>query len=333
MFTVSVWTGRQMLIHGIADGGTGWRGVTFGYTPATGTWRVLAPGPAPLMAQNNDEAVWTGSEMLVTGLTNAAYNPVTNTWHRVAFHNGPAGHGAVNVWTGHQVILWGGGCCGFVIATGAAYTPPGGSWRPLPPSPLSARSTTGAWTGTEVIIAGGSQPPGPYPGGSARGQTFADAAAYNPATRAWRKLPSMPQARADGTMLWDGTEVLYIGGRSAGSSTPSADAYAFSPATSRWRRLPAMESGRSDFAAVWTGHQVLIWGGMTGPYSAPQTPPHGLSYDPTAGQWSALPMAPLRGRAGPTAVWTGSQMIVWGGTSQAPHYTSFTDGAAYQPAP
>jgi hypothetical protein len=44
-------------------------------------------------------------------------------------------------------------------------------------------------------------------------------------------------------------------------------------------------------------------------------------------------MAPLRGRAGPAAVWTGSQMIVWGGTSQAPRYTSFTDGAAYQPAP
>src|ERR1035441_8648339 len=55
MFTVSVWTGRQMLIHGIATAGTGFRGVTFGYTPATGTWRMLAPGPVPLMAQNNDE--------------------------------------------------------------------------------------------------------------------------------------------------------------------------------------------------------------------------------------------------------------------------------------
>jgi hypothetical protein len=41
----------------------------------------------------------------------------------------------------------------------------------------------------------------------------------------------------------------------------------------------------------------------------------------------------LRGRSNPTAVWTGRQMIVWGGTIPGPQTnTPATDGAAYLPA-
>jgi hypothetical protein len=327
-FIVSVWTGHQMLIHGIVSADNGYKGVTLSYTPASGIWRRLAPGPAPLMAQNGEVALWTGSEMLVIGLTNAAYNPVTNTWHRITRYNGPVG--AVNVWTGHQVILWGGGCCGGATAAGGSYTPATDSWRALPSSPLSPRHTAGAWTGTEVIIAGGDLPPTATVD---HVQIFADAAAFNPATRTWRKLPPMPAARSAGTMLWDGTEVLYIGGTRPGARAPSADGFAFNPSTSHWRRLPAMEFNRTAFAAAWTGHQVLVWGGWTGPFASQQIPPHGLTYDPSVNQWSALPMAPLRGRGGPTAVWTGSQMIVWGGITQTPQkYIYLTDGAAYRPA-
>ena len=43
--TVSVWTGRQMLIRGVSWGQPP-KAVTLSYTPATGTWRTLAPGPA-----------------------------------------------------------------------------------------------------------------------------------------------------------------------------------------------------------------------------------------------------------------------------------------------
>ena len=334
MFTVSVWTGRQMLIHGIAytassTGAGSYKGVTFGYTPATGTWRRLAPGPAPRMAQNNEVALWTGTQMLVIGLTNAAYNPATNTWQPITPYNGPVG--AVSVWTGHQAILWGGGCCGGSTNAGAAYTPATNTWRKLPPSPLSPRHTTGAWTGKEAIIAGGSRLDYTHP--VVREQTMASAAAYNPATRTWRKLPPMPQARTGGTALWDGTEFLYLGGNRAGANAPSADGFAFSPATGRWRRLPVMPFNRGAFAAVWTGHQVLVWGGWTGTGAAPRIPPHGLAYDPATGQWSDLPMAPLHGRSYPAGVWTGRQMIVWGGLNYGPRKDIYYhDGAAYQPA-
>ncbi len=93
-----------------------------------------------------------------------------------------------------------------------------------------------------------------------------------------------------------------------------------------------METSRSGFAAVWTGRQVLVWGGYTGSFTTPVIPPHGVAYDPAADRWSALPMSPLHGRNGPTAVWTGHQMIVWGGSiNNGLKETDFKDGAAYRP--
>jgi hypothetical protein len=329
MATVSVWTGTEMLIHGIAQtGATGTvRGVMLSYTPATGQWRRLAHGPVPQMVQNNEIAVWTGTEMLIFGHTNAAYNPAANTWRPIARYGGPLG--AVSAWTGHQVIVWGGGCCGGVTASGGAYTPAANTWQPLPPSPLSARHTTGVWTGTEVIIAGGSRPTPYYSGPS----TLADAAAYNPAARTWRTLPPMPQPRAGATAVWDGTGALFLGGTLANGHGPTASGAAFSPATGQWRRLPRMEFNRNNFAAVWTGHEVLVWGGLTGRFGSQTVPPHGAAYDPAANRWSALPQAPLRGRVSPLAAWTGHQMIVWGGLFEGKLTTAFaTDGAAYRPA-
>jgi hypothetical protein len=326
---VSVWTGSQFLIHGIAEAGTAGhvRGVMLSYTPTTGQWRRLPHGPAPQMGQNNEIAIWTGTEMLIFGLTNAAYNPAANTWRPIARYGGPVG--AVSVWTGHQVIVWGGGCCGGATSAGGAYTPAANTWQPLPPSPLSGRHTTGVWTGTEVIIAGGWRPS--LSGGSGSG-ALADAAAYNPATRTWRILPSMPQPRWGATAVWDGTEALFLGGTLANGHRPTAGGVAFDPGTGQWRRLPRMEFGRSQFAAVWTGHQMLVWGGLTGRYGSQTVPPHGVAYAPVTNRWSALPQAPLRGRASPQAVWTGSQMIVWGGQFEGKLTSTFAhDGAAYQP--
>src|SRR5919201_6196124 len=46
------------------------------------------------------------------------------------------------VWTGQEVIVWGGEVGPQMVrqATGAAFDPALGKWRPLPDSPLSARS-------------------------------------------------------------------------------------------------------------------------------------------------------------------------------------------------
>ena len=47
--------------------------------------------------------------------------------------------------------------------------------------------------------------------------------------------------------------------------------------------------------------------------------------------WQALPAAPIVGRLGPSAVWTGTEMIVWGGYARSEDVGQKSDGAAYNP--
>jgi N-acetylneuraminic acid mutarotase len=235
--------------------------------------------------------------------------------------------GAVTVWTGRQILMWGGGCCGDDVAFGAAYTPATETWQRLPASPLAGRQrTVGAWTGTELIIVGGS---------TADGKVLRDAAAYNPATRSWRHLPALSEPCGGATATWDGSEVLVIGGRGGDWQHAYADGVAYNPATNRWRRLPAMEGGRMDHTAVWTGRYLLVWGGRTIRAGSWTAPARGLAYDPASNRWSALPRSPLRGRVGHVAVWTGTQMLIWGSypARRTDPERPFTDGAAYTPSP
>jgi hypothetical protein len=50
--------------------------------------------------------------------------------------------------------------------------------------------------------------------------------------------------------------------------------------------------------------------------------------------WRTLPKAPIAGRLGASAVWTGRQMLVWGGVSRSvpEHAERRSDGATYNPA-
>ncbi|HEV7207597.1 MAG TPA: hypothetical protein VGN54_02530, partial [Mycobacteriales bacterium] len=50
------------------------------------------------------------------------------------------------------------------------------------------------------------------------------------------------------------------------------------------------------------------------------------------GHWSRLPAAPIPGRSNPAAVWTGREMLVWGGAAGAKEQDLRGDGAAYDPA-
>jgi N-acetylneuraminic acid mutarotase len=313
----AVWTGHEMIIHGIyfrSIGGI--RGVTIAYRPATRTWARLANGPSrPSAFETTDVAVWTGSRVLVPGQTSAIYNPATNTWRPMPF-TPMSMYGAVTGWTGHRFLAWGGTCCEDTSHDGFAYNPASNTWRKLPTAPLSLRrDASGTWTGRELVVAGGSRPPlsGPV-------IYFRDAAAYNPATGTWRKIAPMPRRQAGATAVWDGKEILFIGGGRQGLTSRGL---AYNPATNRWRLLPAMAYPRSGFAAVWTGRQLLVWGGLT---ASRTPPPHGEAYTPSTNKWTALPASPLRGRAYPVAVWTGRRMIVWGGSGR-------TDGAVYTPAP
>jgi N-acetylneuraminic acid mutarotase len=314
----------------------------FAFDPATGTWRKLSDVPAPKGCfEGSDKAVWTGSELILWGITNAAYNPATDRWRKLPPPPAGGGGPSVVVWTGRQMIGWGGGCCDQELADGAAYTPATNSWRLLPASPLPGRHATGVWTGHEMIIAGGEGYSSVDPGGEPRSVHFADAAAYNPATRTWRKLPSMPVDRGGGyytvtySAVWDGKEMLVLGGTRSGSVEPIARGVAYDPSKNTWRWLAPMEFPRTGFVSDWTGNQLIVWGGVGAGGSIPQ---HGEAYDPVTDSWSALPRAPLRARIDAVGVWSGSQLLIWGGSDARaaakpdPTFPPLFDGAALTPA-
>jgi hypothetical protein len=334
----AVWDGREVLLFGRKQlqREPYCRYVTFSYDIARDAWTRLpgAPGPAGCF-EGSDRAVWTGTEVLLWGVTNTAYNPATNTWRKLP--RPPAGFGGPSViaWTGSQMIGWGGGCCGGAESTGAAYSPATNSWRGLPASPLSARHTTGVWTGTELIIAGGEGP-------DFEGAPFyADAAAYDPATRSWRKLARMPVARYASSVWWDGSEAFFVGGQ---RRIPRGWRYgllargvAYDPGTDRWRRIAPMEEPRQGEVSIWTGDDLLAWGGIGEGGTIPR---HGESYDPATDAWTALPRSPLRARVDAITVWTGSEMLIWGGMDArfdwegpgSPGDFYFSDGAALTPS-
>ena len=333
----SVWTGREMLVSGVTGVAAGGNflnaaDAAAAYDPARRGWRRLASPPKTDNACRRG-AVWTGKEMLVWGCAVLAYDPHANRWRRLP--KPPTGQGLV-VWTGRELIGWGGGCCGDFSSEGSAYKPATNRWRRLARSPLAAdQHPLGAWTGRELIIlVSGLDPDGRPIKGAAR------AAAYNPATNSWRRLAALPERRGGASAVWDGRELLVVGGTERGGALATVG-FAYDPATNRWRRLPPLESGRRGAAAAWSGSRLLLWGGETLRAGSEVAAPYGLAYDPKVNRWTALPQAPLPGRDGPTAVWTGRQLIVWGGVIGTPVGSSspgkypkyLADGAVFTPAP
>ena len=52
----------------------------------------------------------------------------------------------------------------------------------------------------------------------------------------------------------------------------------------------------------------------------------------TEWSWSDLPAVELAARSDHSVIWTGSEVIVWGGITTADGWNTFSDGAAYDPA-
>ncbi|NRQ39067.1 hypothetical protein HII36_45685 [Nonomuraea sp. NN258] len=94
------------------------------------------------------------------------------------------------VWTGTQMLVWGGDDGRRTFGDGAAYDPSRNMWPHLPRAPIQPRSHhSAAWTGKEMIIWGGTAKP------TETGITpLGDAAAYNPASGRWRTIAQSPSS-------------------------------------------------------------------------------------------------------------------------------------------
>jgi N-acetylneuraminic acid mutarotase len=314
----AVWTGTEMIIWGGYDGGYNGSFPSIGgrYNPGTDSWTATSTTNAPI-GRESHTAVWTGSEMIVWGgwffdgfnihilNTGARYNPATNSWAATSTTNAPAPrrfHTAI--WTGSEMIIWGGG--DFNFNTGGRYNPDTDNWTATSTTnaPTGRSYHTAVWTGSEMIIWGGDDNSGVSNTGGK----------YNPGTDSWTatNTTNAPAARAGHTAVWTGGEMIIWGGFNGSQHVNTGARY--SPAMDNWTATTTTNApeGRIAHAAVWTGNEMIVWGGYN--YQDNLFFNTGGRYSPTTDTWIATSTqnAPSP-REDSAAVWTGTEMIVWGG--------------------
>ena len=215
-----------------------------------------------------------------------------------------SGHCAV--WTGTEMIIWGGYGFNSNYNNGARYNPKTNTWTSISTigAPSARYGSSAVWTGTDMIIWGGA-----YNGTS----NLNDGYKYNLASNSWSTISTInaPSARRGATAVWTGTEMIIWGGE---NSSVIQTGGRFNPSTGLWNTIAMpttfAPTARSGHSAVWTGSVMLIWGG----YTTVNTN-NGGQYDPVTNSWGgalSINSAPSA-RRGASAVWNGSNMIIYGG--------------------
>lgn len=250
------------------------------------------------------------------------------------------------VWTGTNMIVWGGygtytsPSYVYIKPSGASYSMSADTWTTIaaPPSALTSGRWhhSAVWTGSQMLVWGGLNSTS-YTSSSYYTNT---GAAYDPSTNTWPKtLATTTLApRYDHVAVWSTTtnEMLIWGGMTYTSTyAPTNDGAAYNPSTDTWTAIPASPlSPRYRASAVWTGSELIIWGGLSTTSTITGILRDGARYDPKTKVWTKFPDPPaeLDGRSDNVQVWSGKELLVFGGVGAAVG-TSYgrSDGARYLP--
>jgi hypothetical protein len=145
-------------------------------------------------------------------------------------------------------------------------------------------------------------------------------------TDGWTELPLPPEVRAGAAHVWTGTKLIAWGGCAAevqDDCEPTADGFAFDPATETWRELPEAPITSSEAVGAWTGTEAVFL------RFRDERPLDGAAYDPIGESWHRVPAAPIHGEYGAAEVWTGSELVIFGGGER--NEPSAANGVAYDP--
>jgi N-acetylneuraminic acid mutarotase len=223
------------------------------------------------------------------------------------------------VWTGTEMIVWGGLAVTGSLNTGGRYNPSTDSWTATSTTnaPSARWGHTAVWTGSEMIIWGGADP---LVVGGTGGR-------YNPVTNSWTatSTTNAPAGRVYHTAVWTGSEMIVWGGG-------SNDGGKYNPNTNSWTATETTNapSGRSRHTAVWTGSKMIIWGGSDCSANFLCVTNTGGRYNPSTDSWTVTSDTNVPAeRTAHTAVWTGNEMIVWGGFNG---FTEVNTGGRYNPS-
>ena len=262
--------------------------------------------------------------------TPASYSwHIEDAWAATSTKHAPAGRSNLTaVWTGTKAIFWGGdyydGVDEHYLNTGGVYDPATDSWAATATNnaPAGRYIHTAVWADTQMIVWGGYISTG----------TTNTGGKYNPGTNSWVALETAnaPTARYGQTAVWTGSEMIVWGGYSGGYINTGAryDGNSWTP-----NPTSNAPTARGYHTAVWASGLatpvMIVWGGIgTGSVYFND----GGRYDPSGNSWSATSGVNAPGiRDQHTAVWTGSKMIIWGGSYNDGAWHYLNTGGIYDP--
>ena len=184
---------------------------------AVGSTQLASGAAATNLAGSNQSGITSGGLVMSpaenTALLNAGYVKIgtvttADSWQQRVNGTLPTAreyHTAI--WTGVEMIVWGGLSNSVGLNDGSRYNPASNSWTPIQSigSPSARYYHSTVWTGTEMMVWGGF-------GGSSY---LNDGARYNPITDTWTAVAKTgaPSVRAYHTGVWTGSELIVWGGQ------------------------------------------------------------------------------------------------------------------------
>jgi uncharacterized repeat protein (TIGR01451 family) len=216
-----------------------------------------------------------------------------------------------SIWTGAEIVYWGGREAlgsGPFFNDGFIYDYATDSWRVLidqgdVPSPRYV--AYGLAAANQAIIYSGSDLT------NSLAINLNTGGVLNLTTGEWTATNTTnAPVRWGATVLWSGSDMLYWGGPSTNVGMR------YNPGSNSWTAMSTTgaPTARTGHSAVWTGSEMIIYGGLDGS----QRTHTGARYNPGNNSWAAIRTASAdlpsaTSRNDHTAVWTGTEMLVFGG--------------------
>jgi hypothetical protein len=212
----------------------GWGVVALVLTVALGGWLVTQTQLRGTVVELNDQfPSASGAQKgapAVVGWQPLPRAPLSPRW------------GSFAAWTGTEFVVWGGyanvGTPQEATADdGAAFNPDTGRWRQLARAPVEGMyGGSAVWTGREFWVLGGIGEP--YGRTSKR-----SAAAYEPTTDTWRRLPDLPAPISTAAWSRQSGQVVVAG---VHADTGAMEAWALDVDGDHWVALPPLPELRVD---------------------------------------------------------------------------------------
>jgi hypothetical protein len=285
------------------------------WNPATEEWRPLRP--APVAVGDPRGAIVGDSLFLLVDSELYRYRLGTDEWLAAP---GPPGDRqqldlvAAGNWllAYHRTQEQG-------VHLDGLLDPATNAWTELPADPVSpAHSRSAVWTGREIVLLGSPlapQPPGEPP--------LVAAAVLDLGSMTWRRLPEAPVLGGVSGWTYAGDHLanVAIGRADGGEVNHWGRAYprgGMLAAAGTWSELPDAPEEPGGFTSYAGGAGEFALG-------------DGWALHVRSREWTRIPELPLP-RDAAAAVWTGRELVVWGGVAwQGLEGVILDSGAAWRP--